>query len=670
MTSTYLGPVDYGVIIAYFLVLIGIGIFLKNMASASLADYFIGGRRIPWWALGITGMTSFLDMTGTMIITSFLFLLGPRGIYIEFRGGAVLVLAFCLLWTAKWHRRSQCITGAEWNIFRFGDGPGGRFAQVVNVLANLVSTVGMLAYLMKGAGLFLSMFMPFTPLTCALIMVGVATFYTVMSGFYGVVATDLFQAFLIICVVVIISVMAFIRVGDPAALGSIAEQVTGNGQWMTSIPHWKTTMPPAYEAYESLFMFAFFYFLRNFLWGLGSGQDPKYFGARNDRECGTLNFLWIATMSFRWPMMMGFAVLGVLLVQRLFPDPSAISAATEAIKQFFPTTGEAQWSTMVTQIAYQHIQVPDALIQRLQELLGDDWRRKLLLTSWHGTVNPENILPAVLLYEIPYGLRGLMLSGLLAAAMSTFDSTVNMTSGLMVRDWYQKYLRPAASNRELIAASWGASILQVVLAILMAYSVRSINDIWGWIIMGLGAGLMIPVVLRLYWWRFNGGGYAVGTFAGLAAAVVQRMWWPDLDERFQFIFLGLIGLAGAVLGTLLTPPTDPVVLDRFYRITRPFGFWGPFREKLPPGERAIMDREHFYDIISLPFALTWQITLFILPMQFIIHNFRDFFVTLCINLVGLAGLYFFWYRNLPAENMVYDTGTQSKAPLAGEQKEA
>jgi len=188
--------------------------------------------------------------------------------------------------------------------------------------------------------------------------------------------------------------------------------------------------------------------------------------------------------------------------------------------------------------------------------------------------------------------------------------------------------------------------------------------------MGLGAGLMIPVVLRLYWWRFNGGGYAVGTFAGLATAVVQRMWCPDLDERFQFIFLGLIGLAGAVLGTLLTPPTDPVVLDRFYRITRPFGFWGPFREKLPPGERAIMDREHFYDIISLPFALTWQITLFILPMQFIIHNFRDFFVTLCINLVGLAGLYFFWYRNLPAENMVYDTGTQSKAPLAGEQKEA
>lgn len=656
MASSYLGPVDYAIIVAYFLVLIGIGVWLKNMASASIADYFIGGRKVPWWAMGITGMTSFLDMTGTMIITSFLFLLGPRGIYIEFRGGAVLVLAFCLLWTAKWHRRSQCITGAEWNIFRFGDGPGGRFAQVVNVLASLVSTVGMLAYLMKGAGLFLSMFMPFTPLTCALIMVGVATFYTVMSGFYGVVATDLFQAMLIICVVIVISVMAFGRVGDLATLGAVAEQVTGNSQWLTSVPHWKTSMPPAYKAYESLFMFAFFYFMRNFLWGMGSGQDPKYFGARNDRECGTLNFLWIATMSFRWPMMMGFAVLGVLLVHRLFPDPSAISAATEVVRQFFPAVGEAQWSTVVTQIAYRHIPVPEELIVRLRELLGEDWQRKLLLTSWHGTVNPENILPAVLLYEIPYGLRGLMLAGLLAAAMSTFDATVNMTSGLMVRDWYQKYLRPAASNRELIAASWAAAILQVVLAILMAYSVRSINDIWGWIIMGLGAGLMIPVVLRLYWWRFNGGGYAVGTFAGLTAAVVQRWLWPDLDERLQFIILGLVGLMGAVVGTLLTPPTDHTVLERFYRITRPFGFWGPFRTQLPPGERAIMDREHFYDIISLPFALIWQVTLFILPMQFIIHDFIGFMITLAINLMGLAGLYFFWFRHLPAGNMVYDTG--------------
>ncbi|NLF57915.1 MAG: sodium:solute symporter, partial [Candidatus Hydrogenedens sp.] len=91
---SYLGTLDYAVIAGYLLILLAIGWFLKNAASASLEDYFIGDRKIPWWALGITGMSSFLDMTGTMIITSFLFMLGPRGLFIEFRGGAVLVLAF------------------------------------------------------------------------------------------------------------------------------------------------------------------------------------------------------------------------------------------------------------------------------------------------------------------------------------------------------------------------------------------------------------------------------------------------------------------------------------------------------------------------------------------------------------------------------------------------
>ena len=60
-----------------------------------------------------------------MIITSFLYLLGPRGLYIEFRGGAVLVLAFLLAYTAKWHRRSGCMTSAEWNTYRFGAGFSG-----------------------------------------------------------------------------------------------------------------------------------------------------------------------------------------------------------------------------------------------------------------------------------------------------------------------------------------------------------------------------------------------------------------------------------------------------------------------------------------------------------------------------------------------------------------
>ena len=149
---------------------------------------------MPWWALGISSMSAWLDMAGTMVIVSFLYLLGPRGLYIEIRGGACLVLVFLMLWTGKWHRRSGVMTGAEWIKFRFGEGFWGNFARLASVFAMVIFSLGSLTYAFKGAGLFLSMFFPFTPLQCIIGMMAVTTFYTLMSGFYGVIVTDIFQS--------------------------------------------------------------------------------------------------------------------------------------------------------------------------------------------------------------------------------------------------------------------------------------------------------------------------------------------------------------------------------------------------------------------------------------------------------------------------------------------
>jgi len=88
-----LNAVDYLVILVYFSCLVGLGFYLQRKASASLEDYFLAGRKMPWWLLGVSGMATFLDVTGTMIVVSLLFLLGPRGLFLEFRGGAVLVHA-------------------------------------------------------------------------------------------------------------------------------------------------------------------------------------------------------------------------------------------------------------------------------------------------------------------------------------------------------------------------------------------------------------------------------------------------------------------------------------------------------------------------------------------------------------------------------------------------
>lgn len=658
---SYLNAIDYVVIGVYFVFLIVLGGVLARRASASLEDYFLGGRKLPWWALGVSGMASQLDMTGTMLIVSFLYMLGPRGLFIEFRGGAVLIMAVMLLWTGKWHYRSRCMTGAEWMVYRFGESAGGNTARIVTAIANVVGMVASLAYLVKGVGLFLSMFLPFSPLTCAVIMLGIASLYTMISGFYGVVYTDLFQSGIILILIVAITGMAVVALAQHGGdIGPLAEQVTGSSAWLSSVPHWRTTMPPGkeYEPFQFLALFATFYLVRNVVMGMGMGNDPKYFGAPHERACGTLSFLWVSLISLRWPMMMGFAVLGIFLIGDLFPDQSVLAQAAALVKQHLGDIPRHLWHERVAGVISAPADHP-ALVAGLQEILGADWATRLKLVSFDGAVNPERILPAVLLFKIPMGLRGLMLVALIAASMSTFDSGVNSSAAYFTRDIYQRYLRPTARQRELLLSSYAYIVLVVAAGFALAYRFTSINTVWEWIIMGLGGGMLVPTMLRFYWWRFNAGGVIAGTLFGMGGAFVF-LRWPGIIETLRkllpavfpaeltsFTCAVLVGLAGCIIGTYLTKPTEPQVVENFYRTTRPFGWWGPLKRRLDPAQRATVTREHRRDLLALPFALGWQITLFLLPMQLVVRNFAACGWTLAIFLVCLGGMYVFWYRHLP-----------------------
>ncbi|MGH2270251.1 sodium:solute symporter family transporter [Anaerohalosphaeraceae bacterium U12dextr] len=637
---------DYWFIAVYLVGLIGISLYLKKRASSSVENYLIGGRQLPWWALGVSGMASFFDMTGTMIIVSFLYMLGPRGLYIEFRGGAVLVLAVMMLWTGKWHRRSGVLTHAEWMIYRFGDTFGGRFARLAAAVAAIASAVGLIAYLIKGAGLFLSLYIPFSPLVCAMLMIGVATLYTLISGFYGVVYIDLFQSVLILTAVVVVSVMTVMKISSSDQLATLAYEVTGQKDWMSSSCSWLTTMPRGYEQYRYLMAFALVYLLRNVFFGLGTGGEPRYFGARSDKECCKLTFFWICLMMIRWPMMMAFAVLGLYMIKDLFPNQTVLAEAAALIKAHDASLAKPQWEDFIAGMIHSPRAYSPELMEGLQQLLGEDWATKLQLLSFDGTINPERIVPAVILYSIPVGLRGIIIVALVAAGLSTFGSIVIMAVGFFARDVYQGQIHPKATHQELIFVSWLFGAGLVAVSFLFGYSVKNINDIWDWFIMALGGGLMMPTILRFYWWRFNGGGFAIGTIVGILAAILQRLYMPEMDPRLQFVVMASIGLIASVVGAYLTEPTDRAVLEHFYRTTRPFGLWRPFRELLAPEVRVKMALEHKRDVRALPFALGWQITLFLLPMQLLIKSYQAFGITLVIFGVSLAGLYFTWLRHI------------------------
>ena len=107
-------------------------------------------------------------------------------------------------------------------------------------------------------------------------------------------------------------------------------------------------------------------------------------------------------------------------------------------------------------------------------------------------------------------------------------------------------------------------------------------------------------------------------------------------------------------GALLTKPMDPEVLQNFYVKTKPFGFWSSCKAKLDPDIRAKMKKEHFYDIISLPFVLTWHYLLLLLPVIWVIGNFEELAYGGVLIVIAMIGMYFFWYKKLPKANMYDD----------------
>ena len=187
-------PIDYAVVAFYLVGLAVAGCWLARRAAASSEHYFLGGRKLPWWALGASGMSSNLDVAGTMTIVTLLTVYGLQGFFIEMRGGVVLPIAVFLAFMGKWHQRSRVMTTAEWMTLRFGDGSGGRAARAVAALTYVVLTVAMIVFFLSAGGSFLAEFLPFTAVQCAVGMALIAFVYTLVGGLYGVIWTDVFQA--------------------------------------------------------------------------------------------------------------------------------------------------------------------------------------------------------------------------------------------------------------------------------------------------------------------------------------------------------------------------------------------------------------------------------------------------------------------------------------------
>ena len=600
--------IDYTIVAIYLSAIVFVGLLMQRRASRGIDSYFLGNRNLPWWALGSSGMASNLDISGTMIIVALIYALGSKGFFIEIRGGVTLIMAFLMIFMGKWNRRSRVMTQAEWMKLRFGDDTQGQTARLISALGQIIMTIAMVTYFALGGGKFLDSFLGIgdyfglpSEFWAAGILIAIAMIYTVAAGLYGVVWTDVFQGLLIFGAIVYMAVTA-LKIDLPEVFSISLPMFDGTFQrFSTTWSEWTNIIP-------------------SFKLDIDAGSDYSIYNL-----FGVAIFFYVAKVMFE-----GAGGTGNYMLQRYFAARDDREAGLLSL--FWTFLLSFRW-IFIGAIAVIGISLGSAV------------------------TDPERVLPLVV-ETLPTGIKGFLVAGLMAAGMSTFDSTVNAGAAYWVKDVYQMYINKEASPRRLMFQSYLASILIVVMGLGLMLVFKNINSIWGWITMSISSGMLIPLLLRWYWSRMNGYGFSLGFVGGMLSAVIYKIVAPvGTTEYAMFIVSVLSSLILSVVGTYLTTPTEEKVLAEFYRVTRPFGAWRRFKAQLSGDNQADIDRENRRDILSIIMAVPWQIVFFMFMMNLIFKAWTNVTVLGILLVVLSVALYFNWFRHLSTEVQIGDQQT-------------
>ena len=635
---------DYLILLAYLVGLFAIGIFLAKRASKGDADYFLGGNRLPWWALGASGMSSNLDVAGTATIIALIYHFGLHGFFIEMRGGVVLPIAIWLAFMGKWHRRSKVTTTGEWMNLRFGKGPGGAAARATAAGTYLIITVGMVFFFLSAAGNFVAEFWPDTPGRAQIVQLERQT--ASLAGESGVELPG--GEALAPAVRPAAETPTAEQTAAALQLRSTQEQLRPLAAERRSTERWlaiaMAVIALIYTAVAGLHGVVWTDVFQAFIIGAAAiytsvvafglvspellaqwpGAElntayPQFYNSAldlSDTPGVERNYSWF------FLFLAFFAGKGILeglggsggsayMAQRFYAADT--DASTRKIAMLWTVLFTFRWP-MVLGLAIIAIQIGA------------------------GAEDTNILLPEVLKSEyFPVGLQGLMIAALFAASMSTFDSTINAGASYLVKDIFVP-LFPFATPKQQVVGGYVASALIVAVGLgLTLMFPAGVLEIWSAIVL-LFSAFLVPFALRWFWPRFNGAGFTLGVIGGfLGLFVISPLatnWQARMNEPAILGVGAGASLVGCLLGTFLTPAVDESVLLTFYRQIRPLGPW-------PRAWRrdATEEVEHRNDRLRVVIALLWQVFTFLLPMLAVLKMWPSF---IAIGLPWLAFTVVLW----------------------------
>jgi len=203
----------------------------------------------------------------------------------------------------------------------------------------------------------------------------------------------------------------------------------------------------------------------------------------------------------------------------------------------------------------------------------------------------DNILKDDLAYSamltmLPSGLLGLVVASLIAAFMSTLSTHLNWGSSYIVHDFYKRFVKPDASEKEAVivgrVSTVGLMALAALLALALSNAVQAFN-----ILLQIGAGTGAIFILRWFWWRINAYSEISGMIISFLVAIymeiihVSVLGFDKIDDSVKLVTGVIITTIGWLIVTFMTQPTEQSVLANFYKKIRPASKgWQPVLAKM------------------------------------------------------------------------------------------
>jgi len=547
--------IDLIIILAFVAYSITAGFRAKSKASKNLEEYFLAGKTLTGWKAGLSmAATQFaadtpLLVTG-LIATGGIFLLWRLWIY----GIAFLMMGF--IFGASW-RRAGVLTDAELTEIRYS-GKGVLLLRVLKaVYYGTVINCIVLAMVLVAAVRISEVFLPWNEwlppglydllltitrslglyigtistavdpaiattnnLISILLILGFTALYSTTGGLRSVVVTDLMQFVLAMIGTLIYAVIIVDHVGGLTAMVEKISAIYGS----ETADKMLSFGPPGGE------MLMPFLIIISIQWFFQMNSDGTGYLAQRTMACATDKDARIAAMVFTWMQVLVRSLIWLV-----------IGVGLLVIYPFTPETAS-----------------------------GDDFvaARELLFVTGIDDL-------------LPIGIRGLMLTGLLAALASTIDTHLNWGASYWSNDVYNRlicnhWLKREPKNRELVLVARLSSVIILIIAIIIMANLGSIQTTW-FISLLFGAGMGSVLVMRWLWERINLHSELAAMAISLVLApillVATNVGWIGDEEWIRLSLMALFSTVAAVTVTYFTPRTDEKILKAFYKRVNPVGFW-------------------------------------------------------------------------------------------------